>query len=323
MLLLNGAVPPVLCPTLLYLLLFVPCLLPSHGLKQRKQSLCHWKHSKRGFRALCEEEEGSPQRPQQRGTHGDVDKSHPLEQPERISIRHEVKSDAMGSEDEGCPQVSSTAVNLGGFVTGGSGEGSHQFKRVQKWEELSRSECSDCEIRGVLGTATRSDAGREALQSRHHRGLQVLRVESHLGVLNVASRLAVLIRQSPMLSSSLVQDGALPPGFLCEFEELVSNVQEDAARQSRQNYRDDVPVCTLALRAKQALDQREQEKHSVGSFVQAATLRPRRFKSRLQRTLAAGPNSRRDAQEPVGSRTWLSSSPGQRHQQGSSLRRSR
>ena len=150
---LNGGVPPVLCPTLLYLLLFVPCLLPSHGLTQRKQSLCHWKHSKRGFRALCEEEEGSPQRPQQRGTHGDVDKSHPLEQPERISIRHEVKSDATGSEDEGCLQVSSTAVNLGGFVTDGSGEGSHQFKRVQKCGELSRSECSGCEIRGVLGTA--------------------------------------------------------------------------------------------------------------------------------------------------------------------------
>ena len=44
------------------------------------------------------------------------------------------------------------------------------------------------------------------------------------------------------------------------------------------------------------------EKTASDLFVQAVSLKPRRFKSRLARTLAAGPNSRRDAEELESSR---------------------
>ena len=81
--------------------------------------------------------------------------------------------------------------------------------------------------------------------------------------------------------------------------------EDDAARQSRQNFRDDVQSAIwLHEKSKEQNRERREAKTAADLFVQAASLRPRRFKNRLARTLAAGPNSRRDAEELERSR-WV------------------
>ena len=81
--------------------------------------------------------------------------------------------------------------------------------------------------------------------------------------------------------------------------------EDDAARQSRQNFRDDVQSAIwLHEKSKEQNRERREEKTATDLFVQAASLKPRRFKNRLARTLAAGLNSRRDAEELERSR-WV------------------
>ena len=47
-----------------------------------------------------------------------------------------------------------------------------------------------------------------------------------------------------ILYYTLVQDGAIPSGFMAEFESLVKNVEMDATRQARNSYRDEVQSAT-------------------------------------------------------------------------------
>ena len=113
------------------------------------------------------------------------------------------------------------------------------------------------------------------------------------------------VADSQLLYHTLVRDGAIPAGFLFEFESLMTGNEDDAARQSRQNFRDDVQSAIwLHEKSKEQNRGRREEKTATDLFVQAASLKPRRFKNRLARTLAAGPNSRRDAEELERSR-WV------------------
>ena len=113
------------------------------------------------------------------------------------------------------------------------------------------------------------------------------------------------VADSQLLYYTLVRDGAVPAGFLFEFESLMTGNEDDAARQSRQNFRDDVQSAIwLHEKSKEQNRERREAKTAADLFVQAANLKPRRFKNRLARTLAAGPNSRRDAEELEKSR-WV------------------
>ena len=108
-----------------------------------------------------------------------------------------------------------------------------------------------------------------------------------------------------ILYYTLVQDGAIPSGFLAEFESLVKNVEMDAARQARNSYRDEVHS-TIWLHERKKAEERTAKEHkqAFDLLAHVAALRPRRFKNRLQRTLAAGANARRDAEELERSR-WV------------------
>ena len=108
-----------------------------------------------------------------------------------------------------------------------------------------------------------------------------------------------------ILYKTLVQDGAIPSGFMAEFESLVKNVEMDATRQARNSYIDEVQSA-IWLHERSKAEERTAKEHSqaLDLFAHVAALRPRRFKNRLQRTLAAGANARRDAEELERSR-WV------------------
>ena len=104
---------------------------------------------------------------------------------------------------------------------------------------------------------------------------------------------------------TLVQDWAIPSGFLAEFESLVKNVEMDATRQARNSYRDEVQSAIWLHERKKAEERTAKEhRQDFDLLSHVAELRPRRFKNRLQRTLAAGSNARRDAEELERSR-WV------------------
>ena len=108
-----------------------------------------------------------------------------------------------------------------------------------------------------------------------------------------------------ILYCTLVQDGAIPSGFLAEFGSLMRNVEMDATRQARNSHRDDEQSALwLHERSKASERTAEERRQTVDVLAQVATLRPRRFKNRLQSTLAAGANARRDAEEQERSR-WV------------------
>ena len=72
----------------------------------------------------------------------------------------------------------------------------------------------------------------------------------------------------------------------------------DATRQARNSYRVDVQSA-LWFHERSKISERttEEQRQTVDLLAQVATLRPRRIKNRLQRTLAASANARRDAKE--------------------------
>ena len=79
----------------------------------------------------------------------------------------------------------------------------------------------------------------------------------------------------------------------------------DATRQARNSYRDEVQSA-IWLHESSKAEGRTAKEHSQALYhlAHVAALRPRRFKNRLQRTLAAGANARRDAEELERSR-WV------------------
>ena len=104
------------------------------------------------------------------------------------------------------------------------------------------------------------------------------------------------VTDSQLLYISLVQDCAIPPGFLLEFESLMASNEADADRQTMSSQP------SGSVRSRRSRTREEGKRRQQQTFVQAASLKPRRFKSRLARTLAAGPETgrRRAREEQVG-----------------------
>ena len=104
---------------------------------------------------------------------------------------------------------------------------------------------------------------------------------------------------------TLVDDGALPDGFLEDFVLLMQSVESAAARQARTTFLDN-PQADLFVHEfhkSQRLAATE-EKSTADMFAQAVALPPRRYKTRLERTLFSGPTPRKDAEEQERSR-WI------------------
>ena len=99
-----------------------------------------------------------------------------------------------------------------------------------------------------------------------------------------------------------VQDGDDPKWLL---ESLVKNVEMEATKQARNSYRDEVQSAIWVRERKKAEERTAKEhRQAFDLLAHVAALRARRFKNRLQRTLAAGANARRDAEELERSR-WV------------------
>ena len=94
-----------------------------------------------------------------------------------------------------------------------------------------------------------------------------------------------------LLYRTLVADGGLPPGFEAEFSTLGPTLGSAAQRQGRRIRELSNLGAAVLLRQPKALGEKHAKavKSSADQFLQAAEMPPRRYKSRLQRTLYAGP----------------------------------
>ena len=97
-----------------------------------------------------------------------------------------------------------------------------------------------------------------------------------------------------LLYRTLVADGAVPDGFLAVFVKL-----EDHARFSAQR--------TCAQYVTKSVDTAERElqdlpKQLADQLVMLAELKPRKFRTRMQRLAYEGPTARRDAEADLRSK---------------------
>ena len=109
-----------------------------------------------------------------------------------------------------------------------------------------------------------------------------------------------------LLYRTLVADGGLPPGFEAELFTLGPILESAAQRQGRR-IRELTNLDAAVLLEDQKAQQKKNAKEvktSADQFSRAAELPPRRYKSRLQRTLHAGPTARKDAEEKERAR-WV------------------
>ena len=188
--------------------------------------------------------------------------------------------------DGGLEEDASSERSAAFIVMDGSGAEYHQVGvggQVRSAEELSQSEQTNSEYYGVSGTArspTR-DSG-EAAQSASQP-----RASPRTGIPSGTPRSEITSQSSPRSSTpqhtgsvsdsqllyfTSVQDEAIPAGFLCEFESLMVGNEDDAARQSRQSFRDDVQSAIwLHEKSKEQNLKRREEKTAADLFVQATT----------------------------------------------------
>ena len=109
-----------------------------------------------------------------------------------------------------------------------------------------------------------------------------------------------------LLCRTLVADGGLPPGFEVEFSTLGPILESAAQRQGRRIRELSNMEAAVLLRQQKALGEKhaKEVKTSADQFLRAAEMPPRRCKSRLQRTLYAGPTAWKDAEERERAR-WV------------------
>ena len=120
-----------------------------------------------------------------------------------------------------------------------------------------------------------------------------------------------IVRDEPVPSDAqilywtLVDDGALPDGFIEDIVRLMESVESAAARQARMTFLDN-PEADLFVHNFHRNQRRAAtvEKSTADMFAQAVALPPRRYKTRLERTLFSGPTPRKDAEEQERSR-WI------------------
>ena len=110
-----------------------------------------------------------------------------------------------------------------------------------------------------------------------------------------------------LLYLSLVQDGALPEGFQTEFEKLGPAIESGSARELRKAVQLDNVQAAVMLHEHKKRKQSELifAKTVIDQFALAATVKPKRFATRLQASRYQGPSARRDAEQAERAR-WIS-----------------
>ena len=109
-----------------------------------------------------------------------------------------------------------------------------------------------------------------------------------------------------LLYRTLVADGGLPLGFEVEFSTLGPILESVAQQQGRRVRELSNKDAAVLPRHQKALGEKhaKEVKTSADQFLRAVEMPPRRDKSRLQRTLYAGPAARKDAEEKERAR-WV------------------
>ena len=102
-----------------------------------------------------------------------------------------------------------------------------------------------------------------------------------------------------LLYHTLVQDCAVPPGFQHEFETLASAIEGGTARESRKAASTTEFDAALLLheRSEELRHKVRAEKSVADQLLQAATVRPRKYRARYLRAQFQGPSARKDAEE--------------------------
>ena len=101
-----------------------------------------------------------------------------------------------------------------------------------------------------------------------------------------------------LLYRTPVKDGAIPEGWEIDFVNLVKVARQAGDRQLRalsQVKNEDASVWPHEYHEKRAIAERK-EKQEAAQFMAAWEMKPRRFKTKFQRSLNAGPTARRDAE---------------------------
>ena len=112
------------------------------------------------------------------------------------------------------------------------------------------------------------------------------------------------LRTNPALNQ-VGRDGALPSFFQREFETLASAIETGADRALRQSAkRTDTDAVMYLHSLEQKKETEQADKTAADQFIQAASLKPRRFRARYMSTQFDGPSARRDAEEAERNR-WI------------------
>ena len=115
-----------------------------------------------------------------------------------------------------------------------------------------------------------------------------------------------MVSDARLLYCTLVNDGALPSGYEAEFEGLMRTVVPAAERQARayaQLKPEDSSLWLLRLQAAQ-LESEKKAQRDADSFRAAWAQKPRRFRTKFERTLHMGHTPRKDAEEEERTR-WI------------------
>ena len=105
--------------------------------------------------------------------------------------------------------------------------------------------------------------------------------------------------------SRLEDDGVPHDGHFTHFADLMVSVESAAARRARATFLDNPQADLFVHKFHQNKSQEQsREKTVADQLAQAFTLPPRKYKTRLERTLFSGPTPRKDAEELERSR-WI------------------
>ena len=109
-----------------------------------------------------------------------------------------------------------------------------------------------------------------------------------------------------LLYHTLVQDGALPLGYLREFMSLEAPARRAANRlqASAAAVSDSIASTALSALRRESEHRASIEKSIADQLVIAAELKPKRFRARWQRTVYDGPTARKDAEASERNR-WI------------------
>ena len=114
------------------------------------------------------------------------------------------------------------------------------------------------------------------------------------------------ISDSRLLYYTLAADGALLGGFELEFDGLMRTVAPAAERQAKayaQLKPEDTTLWLLRVKAAQAESEKKTQAES-DKFRAAWTQKPRKFRTKFERTLHAGKTQRKDAEDEERNR-WI------------------